>query len=221
MQLKTLVESRLKSPIKSKEHIIENLIRIRQAEDTVSVKQTELVKIALRTFPPEILNLLNDSNCKVILARSLDEENPRLATSKLPDYSEESRLRNATSMFSRGNIYVFAFYFKDGTEIENAVTILATRHEIGHAVDFYLGKISENIEFEKVHEEDRMLLSPEQRISMRYFTRAKRGAKETIADLIAYKFGNSMSPRCTSVHRNFRECAKLLDYIFECVDNKK
>jgi hypothetical protein len=91
----------------------------------------------------------------------------------------------------------------------------AIQHEVGHALDKYLGYPSQSPEFRKCHEEDLNKITPEMRLDLKpIFLTGKRGRQETFAELFARKYRNRLTGGSLKVSTVFPSCERLLECMF-------
>jgi hypothetical protein len=150
------------------------------------------VKAALSHMPPNILQTLRSSSCKIILTPTMIDKYPELKNEKPRGYDAGGSYKNCPAMFSNGCVLVCEYYFdsdrnqwKRQPDPANAL-----RHEVGHALDDYLGHISEQQIFISAYREDFAKLSAGDKHDLSYYCYNDDGAhSETFAELTSLVLG--------------------------------
>ncbi len=195
-----------------KEQIIATMIVLTPRRSLLDVTPAfvEHMRDALREYPLNVLEFLNQHNCKMVISPNVIETDFRMQNSHPGGYSEGSKMDNVPALFNGKDIVIgqFAKDYK-GDMVENEGVIGTVRHETGHAIDRYMGWISHQEEFK--HE---FMLDGDARNNQKlsYFVRSPT---ETFAELACQRLGGRTdayrAEQCELLNKTYPRCGKLVD----------
>lgn len=211
----------------SKEEIIDKMtytVRAQAGRPEVSDLIVAQTKRALSEYPTNLLAFLYKRGCRICLTPTLIDKDPELVNTHPKGYEEGQTYRNCPACFqwpsspgAHGEVTVCEYSFiGDGPDLRhNPDNLPALRHELGHALDYYLGGVSRTDEYRHQYYLDLGQMDDDTRARLAYYTQKDRtGPSESMAELLGYKFGNQDDERATSVHNNFKLTARYLDDLF-------
>lgn len=158
----------------------------------VSASLIESTKEALRVYPKNLLQLIYDKGCRVWLTPTLIDKEPGLEHTQPSGYMEGHTFRDCPGMFYDGGIVVCEYTIGNGFDVDKLSDPIGTlRHELGHAVDAYLGSLSESEEYRHAYRLDQGMIKDEATKNKLhyYLQKDKRGQHECFAELMAAKYG--------------------------------
>lgn len=158
----------------------------------VSGDLIEKTKDALRVYPKNLLKVCYDKGCRIWLTPTMIDKEPGLEHQQPSGYMEGHTYKDCPGMFYSGGIVVCEFTISNGFDWNACDDPIGTlRHELGHAVDYYLGEISETEEYRHAYRLDQGSISDDTtRNKLHYFMQKDiRGQHECFAELMAAKYG--------------------------------
>jgi hypothetical protein len=157
------------------------------------------VKAALSRMPSGILQTLRSSSCRVVLTPTMIDKYPELKNEKPRGYDAGGSYKNCPAMFDNGAVNVCEYYFDSARNQwrRQPDPVNALKHEIGHALDAYLGRLSEQRSFITAYQADFAKLTDSDKRDLSYYCYNDTGAhSETFAELASALLGaNSYSAR--------------------------
>jgi len=167
----------------------------------VSDKFLSDVKSALATMPKATVAFLYEKGCRVFVTPTLIDKNPELQNTHPKGYDEDHTYKQAPAIFDGQSVVVCEHTINAETEglrpTNNAMG--AVRHEFGHAVDHYLGYVSEKQNFRHEFYLDLGRISVEDKVKLHYFCQtADRGPSECFAEVYS---GITGGPASDAKHR--------------------
>jgi hypothetical protein len=172
------------------------IVMVKSRDDHPLVDETsvEIVKSALRGIPRNVLTYLYNRQVRVHVTATALDEDPRLAETQPRGYEQGSTFRNVPAFFDGRNVIVCVYAMRSGRndweptyDLEGAV-----RHEVGHALDRLLGRLSKTGEFDNCYGYDRGKMEPEMQEQLKYYLQeGDGGPSECFAECCATLFGGS------------------------------
>jgi hypothetical protein len=122
------------------------------------------------------------------------DKDPGLQNTRPSGYEEGQTYKNCGGMFRHGNEIVIcqlALSPNDDSEWTSLPDPVGTlRHELGHAVDYYLGSVSSTEDYKHIYLLEMAKIEDEDRHTLDYFLQADfRGPRETFAELMCAQYG--------------------------------
>jgi hypothetical protein len=134
-----------------KSQLIERLVKLtprRSNRSDISPTFIAEIKDALGHFPVGVLRLLDAKGCHIYLTPCVVEKDFRMEHFSPGGYSEGARMENVPALFDKHDVVMGQNYTdRYGNEQIMVGTVGILRHEIGHAIDWYLGHLSNQEEF--------------------------------------------------------------------------
>lgn len=184
------------SPQESKKQIIEKmLVIIRPLADRPTVPESMIanVKEALDQYPNNLLSMLYRQGCQIHLTPTTIDEDPSVEHATPSGYEYGSSYKNVPAFFDGHNVVVCAFAIRgvNGSEWQSTDNpVGALRHELGHALDAYLGYISQREDFKHAYYLDCGQIDDDTKAKLAYFLqKAETGPSEAFAEICCCKFG--------------------------------
>lgn len=156
--------------------------------------QDEIVR-ALAKLPPATVNALERSGYKLSLSKTVTQAVPAARQQQVRGYEKHATWDSVYGMFNRTTREVVMAEFAEGNagSAKGLVTLNnetrrqgILRHEIGHAVDQYLGNFSHTPEFKRLYQRGLASVSkPEEKVLFYYAQPGDAGLEETFAELFA------------------------------------
>jgi tetratricopeptide (TPR) repeat protein len=176
------------------------------------------VKEALLSYPTNLLSLVYSKGCKIYLTPTLIDKEPGLQNTKPSGYEDGSTFKNCPGMFQHGNEIVvceLALSNRDDEWVTMEDPLGTLRHELGHAVDWYLGDLSATEEYKHLYRLESAKIDESVKPSIDYFLqRDFRGPSETFAELMCFEYGgrNTTGKEKTTetVHTSFPELSNFI-----------
>jgi len=168
---------------------------VRNQGNHPAVSQLEIaqVKSALESFPPQFLDLLRANKAKVQLTPTMIDLFPNLKNTKPRGYEEGRTYKNCPALFSYPNIVVAenALIGDDDSNWQKMDDPIGSmRHEMGHALDAFLGDLTQTEEFKHVYYLDLGRLDQPTRERLSYYTQKSAGGpSEAFAEVFAGLYG--------------------------------
>jgi tetratricopeptide (TPR) repeat protein len=201
---------------KDKEEIIERLVKVVPAQadrKNVSKQLIENVKEALKAYPTNLLALVYAKGGKVYLTPTMIDKEPMLQNTQPTGYEDGTTFKNCPGMFQRGNEIVICEYSMQGDNWAPLTDCIGTlRHELGHAVDCYLGWFSGKEAFKHEYLLEAARIDEDVKTRLGYFLQKDRtGPTETFAELMCYQYvGRAKNERTDLVHSSFPGLARMI-----------
>ncbi len=153
-----------------------------------------IVLAALAAVPPKVKSDLREGGCKILIARTIIDACPELATDKPSGYIHGGGYDNCPGMFvpATKTLYIAerASWNNSPPQL-NTQAGFTTLHELGHAYDHIKHDISGG-EFMKLYTEDAGHLTNSQRTEWHYYCQeGDRGPCELFAELFAICHGTA------------------------------
>ncbi len=202
-----------------KQQVISNIIKVVRAQkDRPEVSKTLIsdVQAALERYPEPLLLLIYKNGCHVRLTPTMVDNDPELEQTQPTGYEEGSTFRNCPGMFNGTDIVLPEYtYDGDSNQLrENFGAVGTLRHELGHALDWYMGNISGRDDFKHQYYLDLGTIDDDTKAKLAYFVQKDRtGPAETFAELMCFKYGGrTREPdRCDMVHSSFKLTSAYID----------
>lgn len=188
----------------------------------VSALLVQDIKVALNEYPPSILNLLYARGCKILVTPTYIDRDPRSENSRPEGFEYGSTWKDCPGRFDGRNVIVCEYTIGNGVDLEKASDPIGIlRHEVGHAIDKFLGDISNKTEFRTAYDQDLHHLDDFVKPRLRYYIQTEgNGPAETFAELAAAKYGaksqsgkrkNRSATIANLVYDNFPTANKVLE----------
>lgn len=180
------------------------------------------VKAALCEYPTSVLNLLYGKGCKILVSPTYIDRDPQSANSRPQGFEYGSTWKDCPGRFDGRNVIVCEYTIGNGVDLEKASDPIGIlRHEIGHAIDKFLGDLSEKSEFKSAYQQDLHRLDEFVKPRLRYYIQTEgNGPAETFAELAAARYGgksqsgnrkNRSASIANLVYDNFPAANKVLE----------
>jgi hypothetical protein len=169
------------------------VVVVRNLADHPPVEKStvEGIKDTLRAMPPGVLWVLTKQNCHVrVTPTSIDQE-PNLRYRHPGGYEEGKTYTNVPGFFNGKDVIVCNYAMRDNDDWEPTPDPNGcVRHEVGHALDRFLGNLSDQKDFMSAYYYDCGRLEPEQQSELAYFLqKGPRGRAECFAECACTIFG--------------------------------
>jgi tetratricopeptide (TPR) repeat protein len=201
-----------------KQAIIDRVVLVARAQagrPEVSAGMIGNVKKALLAYPNNLLALIAGRGCKIYLTPTMIDKEPQLQNTKPSGYEEGETYKNCPGMFKGKEIVIceLALSPRDDSEWTTLPDPVGTlRHELGHAVDHYLGQVSSTEEYKHIYLLEMAKVDENDKPTIAYFLQKDyRGPRETFAELMCAQYGGRKDDRRTEkLAQSFPELSKLI-----------
>ena len=183
------------APSRASESVINDIVKTVKplnGRPAVSPSLIDRTKDALRAYPGNLLQTIYDRGCRIWLTPTMIDKEPGLEHQQPSGYMEGHTYKDCPGMFYSGGIVVCEYTIGNGFDWDACDDPIGTlRHELGHAVDYYLGEISESEEYRHAYRLDQGSISDDAtRNRLHYYMQKDiRGQHECFAELMAAKYG--------------------------------
>jgi hypothetical protein len=188
------------------------------------------IKTELKGFPKKLLAFAAANDCVICVTPSLIDRNPELRNSKPRGYEDGLTYKNTPAMFD-GREIVVCQYAVVGENDENVKlmddSIGSLRHEFGHALDHYLGRVTAHEKFKHMYDLDAaQAQKSEDAAQLQYYIRSssqRGGASECFAEACAIalggrKAGTAKDKRDEAFERNFPNVMEFAKKLVQTMD---
>jgi tetratricopeptide (TPR) repeat protein len=201
---------------------IDDLIKVYKplaGRPAVSDKFVAQVKSALSGFPPQAIAAIREGGGMIHLTPTLIDRNPELKNTRPRGYEEGHTYKNCPAMFDYPNIVVCEYAIVgDDDDDKWELTddpIGSMRHEMGHALDAFLGGLTQTEEYKHAYYLDLGKVDQDMREKLHYYTqKAEGGPSETFAELVCALYGGGTTSyrntRCQEVFQCFPTMSALI-----------
>jgi tetratricopeptide (TPR) repeat protein len=221
----SLSSSRVPLTADSKDRIIDKFVvpvRALAGRPEISEMTLSSVKDSLRQYPTPLLGVLYAKGCKVFVTPTLIDKEPQLVNRQPAGYEEGDTFRNCPGMFNGNIVLCEKVFVGDGPDLRKSDDIIGTlRHELGHAVDWYLGDLTAKDDYKHQYLLDLGTIDDDTKAKLAYFCQKDyRGPKETFAELMCFKYGGrpSGSGRTDLVGNSFKLTRSYIDRVINQLD---
>jgi tetratricopeptide (TPR) repeat protein len=196
------------------EHMI-SVVRAQAGRPEVTTGTITSVKKALQAYPNNLLALVAGRGCKIYLTPTMIDKEPQLQNTQPAGYEEGETYKNCPGCFNGHEIILceLALSPRDDSEWMTQPDPVGTlRHELGHAVDYYLGQISSTEEYKHLYLLEMAKVDENDRSAIAYFLQKDhRGPAETFAELMCSQYGGRKEDRRTEkLAESFPGLSKLI-----------
>jgi hypothetical protein len=167
-------------------------VRAQADRPNVSESFVAETKEALTQYPEPLLHLLWKKGMHVKLTPTMIDNEPGLAYSHPTGYEDGTTFKNCPGLFNGYDIVLCEYEFVgDSTEVKKCFGPMGTlRHELGHAVDTYLGSITSKEEYKHLYLLDLGTIDDGTKGKLSYYTQKDRvGPAEAFAEIMCNKYG--------------------------------
>jgi len=175
--------------------IIDEIVKtVRPLKNRPNVSESLIseTKAALKAYPPNLLKVIYDKGCRIWLSPTMVDKEPGMENTQPSGYMEGHTYRDCPGMFYSGGIVVCEFTIGNGFDWDKCTDPIGTlHHELGHALDWYLGRISDTEEYKHAYRLDSGQIKDDAtRNKLAYFLQKDfRGPSESFAELMCGKYG--------------------------------
>lgn len=190
----------------------------------VSATLVDQAKTALREYPPELLKKVR---CKIWLTPTMVDKEPGMENQQPAGYMEGHTYKDCPGMFYSGGIVVCEYTIGNGFDWDRVDDPIGTlHHELGHAIDYYMGTISETEEYKHAYLLDCGQIRDDYvRSKIAYYLQKDvRGPHECFAELMCAKFGGRSGAKDKTtdmVDASFPLTKKVIEKRLDAVSQKK
>lgn len=171
----------------------------------------------LSLMPPKVIKVLARSGCRIVIVPLLSETSSRLKNSQPAGYHDGASFDSAGGVNAtkynmvliprkRSSRLPWPHNLEDNYRIPEFIC-----HELGHALDDYLGPFSDSDSFKQCYREDKIKLSLSQKRPLHYYLQnGHRGRRETFAELFNVSCGGACKKRSSKLPSLFPKTNVLL-----------
>ena len=171
-------------------------VRAQADRPNVSESFVTDTKEALTQYPEPLLRLLWKKGMHVKLTPTMIDNEPGLAYRHPNGYEDGTTFKNCPGLFNGYDIVLCEYEFVgDTNDVKKCFGPMGTlRHELGHAVDRYLGSITSKEEYKHLYLLDLGTIDDGVKGKLNYYTQKDRvGPAETFAEIMCNKYGGRPS----------------------------
>jgi tetratricopeptide (TPR) repeat protein len=203
-----------------KQVVIAEIIKVvRATKDRPEVSKLVIgeVQEALAQYPESLLVLLHKHGCHVRLTPTMIDNDPELEHTQPRGYEDGATFRNCPGMFDGSDIILPEYIYQgDSDQIsKNSGAVGTLRHELGHAIDRYMGNITGREDFRHQYYLDLGRIDDDVKAKLSYFVQKDRGGpSETFAELMCFRYGGRIGyqkDRNDQVHSAFKLTYAYID----------
>ncbi len=172
------------------------------------------VKSVVNGLPQNVLARLQHAGCKICVTPRMADKLPGFAHQRPRGWGEDTSGKHVDGLFN-GEVIICenSISFKDDfAYVKNERYAGVLRHEIGHAVDWYYGRLSESEELKHSYllELARADVDAKERDIAYYCQKSNAGRSECFAELFASMNGGGCSKNDSMLLSAFPNTAKLI-----------
>ena len=180
------------------DQLIADLIKVNRDDLVDSDRFVKQVKDGLKTLPHWLIYLLKRNNCEVHLVSKVTDAFPKSTNDQRIDGQKSSSHDYVTGVFSTSLKWiVIGEYYSQSNELKpNSSCAHSVQHEVGHALDYLLGRPSLSPAFMECYAKDRANIASGNHIKLEHYLQGGApGLKETFAELVASIYGDPSDTR--------------------------
>ncbi len=180
----------------------------------VSPQFLQNVKAVMLGIPESVLERLQRSGCKLCVTPRMADKLPGFANQRPRGWGEDMSGKHVDGLFN-GEVIIceHSISYKDDFEyVKNQRYAGVLRHETGHAVDWYFGRLSEKEELKHVYllELARVDVDAKEKDIAYYCQKSDAGRSECFAELFAAMLGGGCDRNDAMLMAAFPNTAKLI-----------
>jgi len=149
------------------------------------------VKSSLQSVPPNVVAFLQAKGCHIYITPTMIDKEPGLLNSQPRGYEQGKTYKNVPACFDGRDVIVCNYALRGSDDWEpTADPGGSVKHELGHAIDHYMGWITSKDDFKLVYYKDCGKAEPELKERLQYFVqKAEGGPSECFAECVCTIFG--------------------------------
>jgi len=172
------------------------------------------VKTVVSSLPAVVLARLQHSGCKICVTPRMADKLPGFSHQRPRGWGEDMSGKHVDGLFN-GEVIICEnsiSYRDDFAYVKNERYAGVLRHEIGHAVDWYFGRLSESEELKHSYllELARVDVDAKEKDIAYYCQKSNAGRSECFAELFASMNGGGCSKNDSMLLTAFPNTAKLI-----------
>lgn len=180
----------------------------------VSPEFLQKVKAVVSSVPQNVLARLQHSGCKVCVTPRMADKLPGFSHQRPRGWDEDKSGKHVDGLFN-GEVIIceHSISYKDDFEyVKNERYAGVLRHEMGHAVDWYYGRLSttEELKHSYLLELARVDVDAREREIAYYAQKSDAGRSECFAELFGAMVGGGCSKYDSMLMASFPNTAKLI-----------
>ena len=170
-----------------------SVIRNQGERPPVSSSIIAQIKSSLESFPPQFLDMMRANKARVQVTPTMIDLHPDLKNTRPRGYEEGHTYKNCPAMFEYPNIVVAEYALigdNDSSWQKLDDSVGSMRHEMGHALDAFLGNLTATEEFKHVYYLDLGKIDQQTKEHLSYYTqKGGGGPSEAFAEVFAGIYG--------------------------------
>lgn len=214
----------------SPKQLVKNLIVVQKPRGKIPAVTGNFVSSIeemIEQLPLSVLRMLKHKKGRITILPSTVESDYRMQNVRPRGYDSGSTWKNNSAYCRGNNVYISQYRLNSSTGNYDTTDteVGSVRHEVGHAIDYCLGYVSQKEKFRHAYRLEAAQVPRQHRGRLSYYLQSGRGGpSETFAELCCAKFGGETDEwskkNCELISKYFKNSKKILEGYLDSIESK-